>query len=189
MAQTAEKKPQDPPPTYVRQVGEGFDLPREEVMKNVVRYEDLQLDPNSFIDKETGKPLPIKYVISPDNKAGPAGITEPHKFHMCFIESKVGNSPVTHFHSYREIFMPIRGRYAIYFNEDSSERVELGPLDCFSVPPGLWRRVEQIPDGDNKMNGMVMVIFDDVEDPHAGIFVPQSVVDADAAQAEKGSSS
>ena len=173
-----------PKPTttiYERKLGPGVNMDPAEVLRNVAYYKDLGADPNAFRDKGNNKPLPIKYVISTDSKAGPAGIETPHRFHMCFIESKVGNSPVIHAHEYREVFMPIRGRYAIYFNENSDERVELGPLDCFSVPPYLWRRVEQIPDGDNTMNGMIMVIYDDVEDPNTGIFVPQSVLDADKA--------
>jgi len=163
---------------YKRVAGEGINMPVDEVMKNVAFYRDLQVDPNAFVDKANpSKRLPIKYVISTDNKAAPAGIATPHSFHMCFIESRAGNSPVIHAHTYREIFMPIKGVYRIYFNKDPEDYVELGPFDTFSVPPMLWRRVEQ--QGEPGTQGMIMVMYDDVEDPNTGIFVPQEVIDAD----------
>ena len=165
---------------YRRVAGPGINMPVEEVMKNVAMYCDLIIDPNAFVDKSNpGKRLPIKWVISTDNKAAPAGIASPHSFHMSFIESKAGNSPVIHAHEYREIFMPIRGRYRIYFNKDSEHHVELGPFDTFSVPPMLWRRVEQ--QGEPGEPGMIMVIYDNVDDPNTGIFVPQEIIDADKA--------
>ncbi|NBS45808.1 MAG: hypothetical protein EBS99_02015 [Betaproteobacteria bacterium] len=165
---------------YKRVAGEGINMPTDEVMKNVAFYRDLQADPNAFVDKSNpGKRLPIKYVISTDHKAAPAGIATPHSFHMCFIESRAGNSPVIHAHTYREIFMPIKGVYRIYFNKDPEEFVELGPFDTFSVPPMLWRRVEQ--QGEPGTQGMIMVMYDNVEDPNTGIFVPQEVIDADIA--------
>ncbi|MBL8377683.1 MAG: hypothetical protein JNM79_07445 [Burkholderiales bacterium] len=165
---------------YTRVAGPGVEMPTAEVMKNVAFYRDLMVDPNAFVDKaDPTKRLPIKYVISTDNKAAPAGIATPHSFHMCFIESRAGNSPVIHAHEYREIFMPIKGRYRIFFNKDPEEFVELGPFDTFSVPPMLWRRVEQ--QGEPGEPGMVMVIYDNVEDPNRGLFVPQEVIDADQA--------
>jgi hypothetical protein len=169
------------PTLYTRVAGEGIEMPVEEVMKNVAFYRDLVVDPNAFVDKaDPTKRLPIKYVISTDHKAAPAGIATPHKFHMCFIESKAGNSPVIHAHEYREIFMPLKGTYRIYFNKDPEQFVELGPYDTFSVPPRLWRRVEQ--QGEPGTQGMIMVMYDDVEDPNTGIFVPQEVIDADRAR-------
>jgi hypothetical protein len=117
-------------------------------------------------------------VISTDNKAAPAGISTPHRFHMCFIESRAGNSPVIHAHG-PQIFMPLKGTYRIYYNKDPEQFVELGPYDTFSVPPMLWRRVEQ--QGEPGTPGMIMVMYDDVDDPNTGIFVPQEVIDADRA--------
>ena len=165
---------------YRRVVGHGVNMDVADVMENVALYQDLKVDPNAFVDKTTGKPLPIKWAISPDNKAAPAGISTPHGLHIAFIESKAGASPVIHSHEYREIFMPVKGRYRIYFNRNSENYVELGPQDTFSVPPHLWRRVEQ--QGKKGTKGMMMVIYDNVIDPNNGIFVPPEVVEADKAR-------
>lgn len=99
---------------------------------------------------------------------------------MSFVETRAGQSPVVHAHDYREVFMPIRGTYRIYFNKDCAEFVELGPLDTFSVPPMLWRRVEQ--QGAPGETGLLLVIYDDTDDPNRSIFVPQEVIDADRAR-------
>jgi len=174
--------PSAPAPTlYTRVAGPGVVMPTPEVMKNVAVYRDLQVDPHAFVDKsDPSKRLPIKYVISTDNKAAPAGISTPHRFHMCFIESRAGNSPVIHAHAYREIFMPLKGTYRIYFNKDPEQHVELGPYDTFSVPPMLWRRVvDQVEPG---TPWLIMVLYVDVYVSIPGIFVPQEVIDADRAR-------
>ena len=76
--------------------------------------------------------------------------------------------------------MPLKGCYRIYFNRNSENFVELNPLDTFSVPPDLWRRVEQ--QGEKGTQGLMMVIYDNVVDPNKGIFVPPEVVEADKAR-------
>ena len=169
------------PTAYQRVAGPGIDLPLEEVMANVARFADLPCDPNAFVDQANpGRRLKIRWPISAGHRAGPAGIAAPHSFHMSFVETRVGNSPAVHTHEYREIFMPVRGNYRIFINRDSGQFVDLGPLDTFSVPPMLWRRLEQL--GDPGETGLLMVLYDNVDDPNTGIFVPQEVIDADRAR-------
>lgn len=171
------------PTRYKRVAGAGVDMSLEEVAANVARFADLQCDPDAFVDRsDPSRRLAIRWPISPGNRAAPAGIATPHSFHMSLVETRAGNSPVVHTHNYREVFMPLRGTYRIYINRDSAEFVELGPLDTFSVPPLLWRRVEQ--QGAPGDTGLLMVIYDGVEDPNAGIFVPQEVIDADRARGQ-----
>lgn len=179
---TPPATPGSPGPTrYTRVAGPGRDMPAHEVMRNVARYAELQCDPNAFVDKANpGRRLAIRWPISPGHRAAPAGIAAPHAFHMSFVETRAGDSPVVHAHDYREVFMPIRGSYRIYFNKDCAQFVELGPLDTFSAPPLLWRRVEQ--QGEPGETGLLMVIYNDVADPNSSIFVPQEVIDADRAR-------
>ena len=156
-------------------------MPADEVMKNVARFADLPCDPNAFVDRsDPTRRLAIRWPISPAHRAAPAGIAEPHRFHMSFVETRAGNSPVVHAHDYREVFMPIRGTYRIYYNKECADYVELGPLDTFSVPAMLWRRVEQ--QGAPGESGLLMVIYDNTDDPNSSIFVPQEVSDADRAR-------
>lgn len=166
---------------YRRVAGPGLDMTPEQVLPNVARFSEMQCDPNAFVDAANpGKRLAIKWPISPGHRAAPAGIAAPHGFHMSLVETRPGSSPVVHTHEYREVFMPVNGIYRIYYNKDSSHYVELGPLDVFSVPPMLWRRVEQ--QGGPQETGLLMVLYDRVEDPNDGIFVPQEVITADHAR-------
>lgn len=166
---------------YRRVAGPGIDMPTAQVLQNVARFAELACDPNAFVDRsDPSRRLRIRWPISPGHRAAPAGIAAPHGFHLSFVETRAGNSPVVHAHEFREVFMPVRGTYRIYFNKDCVDYVELGPLDVFSVPPLLWRRVEQ--QGAPGEEGLLMVIYDAVDDPNGGTFVPQEVVDADRAR-------
>lgn len=179
MEQIAE--PVAPSTPYRRVAGPGVDMPADQVLRNVARFDDLPCDPNAFVDRsDPTRRLAIRWPISPGNRAAPAGIAAPHGFHMSFVETRAGNSPVVHAHDYREVFVPIRGRYRVYYNRACDEFVELGPLDTFSVPAMLWRRVEQL--GEAGEAGLLMVLYDNVEDPNRSLFVPQEVIDADRAR-------
>lgn len=169
------------PTPYRRVAGPGVDMPVDQVLRNVARFHDLPCDPNAFVDRsDPARRLAIRWPISPGHRAAPAGIAAPHGFHMSFVETRAGQSPVVHAHDYREVFVPIRGRYRIYYNRACEEFVELGPLDTFSVPAMLWRRVEQ--QGEPGETGLLMVLYDNVEDPNRSLFVPQEVIDADRAR-------
>lgn len=181
MPSATSSEPERTATRYQRVAGPGVDMPVDDVMKNVARFNALEPDPNAFVDRsDPARRLAIRWPISPGHRAGPAGIATPHSFHMSFVESRAGNSPVVHAHAYREVFMPIEGIYRVYFNRECRDFVELGRFDTFSVPPLLWRRVEQ--QGSPGERGLLLVIYDNVEDPNAGIFVPQEVIDEDRAR-------
>ena len=46
------------------------------------------------------------------------------------------------------------------------------------------RRVEQLENDAGEKTGLLLVLYDEVEDPNTGIFVPQSVIDEDNAATE-----
>jgi quercetin dioxygenase-like cupin family protein len=161
---------------YKRQAGVGRKMTPAEVDAYVARFDDLTPDPDAFRDADdTSRRLKIMWAISPGNAGGPAGISAPHSFHMCYIESEPGHHPVLHYHDYPEIFVCMRGQYTIHWGDKGEHPVVLNPHDTFSVPPGLMRSVENT----GSETGLVMVLFGDVEDPNAGIYVPQEVIDAD----------
>lgn len=161
---------------YKRRAGEGIDLSAGEVENWVAKFDDLEPDPEAFRDASNPDlRLGIRWVISPDNMAGPARISTSHDFHLCYIQSEPGHHPVLHAHDYNETFICLRGQYTIHWGNDGQNKVVLNPYDTFSVPPHLMRSVENT----GTEEGMVMVIYGDHPDPNAGITVPQSVIDAD----------
>jgi uncharacterized RmlC-like cupin family protein len=163
---------------YKRRAGEGIEMAPGEMEAWVAHYGDLAPDPNAFRDaNDPDLRLGIRWVISPDNTAGPAKIEQPHSFHLCYIQSEPGHHPVLHAHDYTETFICLRGQYTIHWGNAGENRVVLDPYDTFSVPPHVMRSVENT----GTEVGMVMVIYGDHPDPNAAIVVPQSVIDADRA--------
>jgi quercetin dioxygenase-like cupin family protein len=163
---------------YKRRAGIGREMTPDEVGAYVAKFDALMPDPNAFRDaSDPNRRLKIMWAISPGNAGGPAAITAPHSFHMTYIESEPGHHPVLHYHDYPEIFVCLRGQYTIHWGNKGEHGVVLNPYDVFSVPPGLMRSVENT----GTETGLVMVLYGDVADPNAGIFVPQEVIDADTA--------
>ncbi|MEK9660125.1 MAG: cupin domain-containing protein [Alphaproteobacteria bacterium] len=163
---------------YKRQAGVGREMTPDEVGAYVAKFGELTPDPDAFRDaNDPNRRLKIMWAISPNNMGGPAAISAPHSFHMTYIESEPGHHPVLHYHDYPEIFVCMRGQYTIHWGNKGENRVVLDPFDTFSVPPGLMRSVENT----GTETGLVMVLYGDVEDPNAGIYVPQEVIDADKA--------
>lgn len=58
-----------------------------------------------------------------------------------------GNGPSLHAHQQTyETFTVLKGRFEITWNDDGSNRVELGLFDTISVPPGVCRAFRNIGD-------------------------------------------
>jgi quercetin dioxygenase-like cupin family protein len=164
-------------PTYTpyrRKVGTGRSMSPAEMEQYVARYADLKEDPNAFpgVASEAARRR-ICYVISPNQLAGPAAISTPHNFHLSYLESEPGKAPPLHAHPYAEIFICLKGKYAIAWGDAGENVVELNQYDTFSVPPGVMRKVYNVGDGP----GMIIGIYDGGGDPLEGIVVPQSVID------------
>jgi mannose-6-phosphate isomerase-like protein (cupin superfamily) len=161
---------------YKRQAGVGIEMSEADVVGHVAKFADLTSDPDAFRDANNPNlRLNIMWAISPNNMAGPAAISTPHSLHMSYIESEPGHHPVLHYHEYQEIFVCLKGEYTIHWGNNGEHAVVLNSYDVFSVPPKLMRSVENT----GKERGLVMVLYGDVEDPNAEIFVPQEVIDND----------
>ena len=159
---------------YRRKAGTGRQMTPAEMERYVARYKDLREDPNAFPGVTSAAARRrICYVISPDNLAGPAAITTPHNFHLSYLESEPGKAPPLHAHPYAEIFICLKGKYAIAWGDAGENVVELEQYDTFSVPAGVMRKVYNVSDGP----GMIIGIYDGGGDPLSGITVPQSVID------------
>lgn len=163
--------------SFLLKVGVPRELSVEELRENIARFEDLMYDPDTYKQSGKAEPMPIKWVVSPENLGGKAAITSRHSLHVSLVEATLHVTPPLHFHHYREIFIPIRGRFGIFCGKEEY-KVEIGPLDTFSVPPGILRRPELL-EGDEHGKGLLLVIFDTPGDPHEDEYVTQEQKDAD----------
>jgi uncharacterized RmlC-like cupin family protein len=59
-------------------------------------------------------------------------------------------------HDLGEIFVCIKGKFAMIWGNDGEHRIELGPMDTFSVPVGIMRTFDNV--GDEP--GTLLVIYD-----------------------------
>ena len=101
---STQNAPQRTP--YRRRPGEGIEMPVEQVNDWVARFDELEPDPDAFRDADNpDMRLGIRWVISPNNMAGPAKVDKPHSFHLCYIQSEPGHHPVLHAHEYTETFI------------------------------------------------------------------------------------
>jgi len=66
-------------------------------------------------------------------------ITDVQDFHVNFIRAKPGRGAASHTHPTVEVFIPMSGRWAVYWGDDDEEKVLLEQWDVISVPPGVLR--------------------------------------------------
>jgi quercetin dioxygenase-like cupin family protein len=157
-----------------RIVGHSVPISREDMLKRVARFAEQTPDLKAFPDlTDAARKRDVVYMISPDETAGPAPISQAHNFHMAILTLNKGVRPATHAHPYNEVFMPLDAPFIFYWGENSEESVVLSPLDVISVPAGVFRTFENMED----RPGRVMAIFDYAGDPHANIVVSQEMYD------------
>jgi len=83
-----------------------------------------------------------------------------------------GNGPSLHSHKETyETFTVLKGRFEITWNDDGGNRIELGPLDTVSVPPGVCRAFRNISDEEGILQVLISGGVHDMED----IDFPQAI--------------
>lgn len=105
------------------------------------------------------------------------GIVDSTGFNVAYVGAEPDNGSAMHSHdSEVEVFIPISGQWAVYWNEgDAAEEVVLGPMDCISVPAGVMRSFKNVGDS----YGYLLVIIGGTE--NTTVSRPQDVVDKAAA--------
>jgi mannose-6-phosphate isomerase-like protein (cupin superfamily) len=156
---------------HARTPGKSKPISREEMLARIARFREAADDLNAFPDlNDAERERSVKYLVSPQQLAGPAPITAPHHFHLAVLTMQPGIKPVTHAHPYNEVFMPLDQPFIFYWGDGESESVRLEPFDVISIPAGVFRTFENVGEGE----GHVTAIFDNGgSDPHTGIVVPQ----------------
>lgn len=105
------------------------------------------------------------------------GIVDSTGFNVAYVGAEPDNGSALHSHNEEvEVFIPISGQWAIYWNEgDAAEEVVLGPMDCISVPARVMRSFKNVGD----TYGYLLVIIGGTE--NTSVSRPQDVVDQAAA--------
>jgi mannose-6-phosphate isomerase-like protein (cupin superfamily) len=119
-----------------------IDLTVDEMLKHVARFKEQKSTSKSFIDTRiAGHERDIFSIIG-------AGVLEDpdlkptipaQDFHFSIIKADPGKGAALHSHLTQEVFMPLTGRWALYWGPNGAKEVILEPYDVISVPIHLMR--------------------------------------------------
>lgn len=109
----------------------------------VARRRDLKAFPESFVDTvipEYKRNLfsIIGAGVFEDAAMRPA-IADEHCFTVSMIEVEPGQGAGLHAHDTEEVFIPMNGKFAVYWGDDGENEIELDAMDTVSVPIGVMR--------------------------------------------------
>ena len=115
--------------------------------RRISLFADLKSSSNAFVDSKMLGHFKENYnIIGPgvsEDKEMESAITEGHPFNLHMVQAKPGNGAALHAHPTDEVFMPLSGRWKVFWDNDGAiEEVILGPRDVISVPPGVYRGFE-----------------------------------------------
>ena len=133
---------------------------KPDMLGRLALWTDLKPNPQMFVDTRLPEHERDLYsVIGPGVAEDPAtepAITDAQDFNLAYIGAEPGKGAALHSHPAVEVFIPVTGKWAIYWNEgDDQEEVVIGPLDCISVPPGVMRGFRNAGDEHALMTGIV----------------------------------
>lgn len=121
-------------------------LSKEKMLaERVARFKDLKPTKRAFLDCVVeGHERDIFQIIGPgvneDPEHRPAILDHPD-FSVGLIRAENGHGASLHIHDTVEVFMPLEGRWALYWLDEKGQQQEvmLDRHDVISVPVGLWR--------------------------------------------------
>ena len=118
-------------------------ISRQEMLSRVARFDALKASPQAFLDTRIpGHERDIFNVIgsgvTEDAALRPA-IADARDFNVTYVGADPGKGAALHSHTTVEVFIPLTGKWTIYWGDDVEEEVVLNERDVISVPPGIMR--------------------------------------------------
>lgn len=142
-----------------------IDVPREDVLKRVARYEDLDYNPERYPDSNReNNQRKVFAVLGPGlevNNAKDAlpAINIEEGFNISYVKATPGNGPALHVHDANETFIAANGRWKIIFGTNEQESLEVGQYDVISVPAFVPRRFVNITEGDPNQENLLIAVL------------------------------
>ncbi|MBX9605279.1 MAG: cupin domain-containing protein [Gammaproteobacteria bacterium] len=110
--------------------------------RNVARFKDQKSSDKAFIDTRIpGHEREIFSIIGNgvQEDASMRPQIPAQDFHLAMIRSEPGKGAALHSHLTQEVFMPLSGRWAIFWGPNGEKEVILEPYDVISVPLHVMR--------------------------------------------------
>lgn len=118
-------------------------MSRDEMLKRVARFKDLTPSRRAFVDSLIpGHEREIFNVIGRGVTEDPAlnpAITDARDFNVTLVHAQPEKGAALHAHTTVEVFMPLSGRWAVYWGDTGENEITLERWDVVSVPPGVMR--------------------------------------------------
>ncbi len=122
----------------------------DEMTARTARFEQLSASKQAFVDTRIPEHERdifnvIGAGVTEDPDLAPA-IASAEGFNVTYIGADPGKGAALHSHPTVEVFIPMSGRWAVYWGADGEQEIELGPWDVVSVPVGVLRGFRNIGD-------------------------------------------
>lgn len=137
----------------------------EIMSRRVARFSDLEFNPDRYTDSHReGAQRKIFNVVGPGLTMTGGGESIPaievaEGFNITYVAATPGNGPSLHIHDANETFIAANGNWRIIYGEAEEHTLELGPLDCVSVPALVPRRFVNITEGDPAQESIMIAIL------------------------------
>jgi mannose-6-phosphate isomerase-like protein (cupin superfamily) len=113
-----------------------------EMEGHVARFRDLKSSHQAFIDTRIpGHEREIFSIIG-NGVQEDADMNPPipaQEFHLAMIRAEPGKGAALHAHLTQEVFMPLSGRWAIFWGPAGAKEIFLEPYDVISIPVHVMR--------------------------------------------------
>lgn len=119
-----------------------IDFTVEEMERNVARFRDQKSSSKAFIDTRIpGHERDIYSIIGSGVMEDPDMHTPipAQDFHLAMVRCEPGKGAALHSHLTQEVFMPLSGRWSIFWGPEGAREVILEPYDVASVPIHVMR--------------------------------------------------
>jgi hypothetical protein len=150
---------------------------REQMMKRVARFKDLQGSDGGLPDSRYPDSIRTLYNVigfqPPDGEGGAtqspvgaeaarmAAIPISEGFNLGFCTCKPGKGPLLHNHDTNETFICMTGVWRASWETAPGkiDHLDLNQYDTISFPPGLSRRFENVTPGDPNQDALLMFVI------------------------------
>jgi quercetin dioxygenase-like cupin family protein len=107
----------------------------------VARVKNIRALDVAFLDHMVGMGVTENTALKPNVKEGAVG------FSVTYVRAKTGRGAALHRHATEEVFIPVKGRWQVFWLEGEEERtLDLGEGDVINVPIGIYRGFRSLSD-------------------------------------------
>jgi len=130
---------------------ENVKVSMDDMRQRFAKFSDLQPSKQAFVDTRIPEHARdifnvIGKGVTEDPDLAPA-IGAAEGFNVTYVGAEPGKGAALHSHQTVEVFIPMSGRWAVFWGDEGEQEVELDTFDCVSVPVGVMRGFRNIGDG------------------------------------------